>query len=220
MLSASDVAHYQSVGESALTVISACLALARFSGEPRSILDFGCGSGRVLRWLRAAYPNASIHASDVRDDSLRFCAAQFGATAWRSHPNLAGVEAPAKYDLIWSGSLATHLSEESTRILLRKLWSWLSADGICIVTTHGRKALRNMRTRKARYIPVERHEDVLFPLNERGYGYLQFQGRDVGFSVTRLDWLLRESLCLDARIVCIAENAWDNHQDIIALQRI
>jgi 2-polyprenyl-3-methyl-5-hydroxy-6-metoxy-1,4-benzoquinol methylase len=219
MLSAPDLNHYSAVGESALNVMTSCLALAG-AKEPQTILDFGCGSGRVLRWLRAAYPGASLHASDVRQDSLRFCATQFRATTWLSSANLADIEAPARFDLIWAGSVATHLSEERTQTLLRKLCSWLNNGGVSIVTTHGRKALRNMRARRTKYVPPERHEDVLFPLCERGYGYLPFQGRDVGFSVNTLEWLMREALALNVRIVCISEHAWDKHQDVLAVQRV
>ena len=219
MLSAQDLNHYSAVGESALKVITSCLSLAG-AEHLGTILDFGCGSGRVLRWLRAAYPDALIHASDLREDSLQFCARQFGATTWLSSADIAAIDAPGRYDLIWSGSLATHLSEEKTRATLRKVCSWLTVGGVGIVTTHGRKVLKNMREHRIKYIPHERHEDVLYPLSERGYGYLQFQGRDVGFSVNTLEWLVREALVLDARIICISEYAWDRHQDVLAIQRV
>lgn len=43
------------------------------------ILDFGCGHGRVMRWLRAAYPNARITGTDVDKGGVDFCAATFGS---------------------------------------------------------------------------------------------------------------------------------------------
>ncbi|NIQ58735.1 MAG: class I SAM-dependent methyltransferase, partial [Gemmatimonadetes bacterium] len=41
--------HYLSVGLSALRCVEAVRGRAR---EPRHVLDFGCGYGRVLRFLR------------------------------------------------------------------------------------------------------------------------------------------------------------------------
>ena len=39
-----------------------------------SILDFGCGFGRVLRMLKAAYPEARLTAADVKREGVDFCA--------------------------------------------------------------------------------------------------------------------------------------------------
>ena len=38
---------------------------------PRRILDFGCGYGRVIRFLRAHWPDAEIVASDVLSEGVR-----------------------------------------------------------------------------------------------------------------------------------------------------
>src|SRR5262245_33072957 len=61
------------------------LELVRFSAElcdkPHypNILDFGCGYGRVMRWLRAHYHYATITGCDVERGAVDFCAQQFRA---------------------------------------------------------------------------------------------------------------------------------------------
>lgn len=211
--------HYASVGASALAIVQACLLLAG-PKPPSSILDFASASGRVTRWLSAAYPDADLHVSDVRADSLAFCADAFGATAWESHADLAAIAAPRTFDLIWCGSLATHLPEADTKVLLQRFHDWLVPGGIAVVTFHGRRALEYMRDRRVNYgITAEDELPVLASVAARGYGYAPYAGRPVGFSVNSLQWLLSEAMSLDVRILCISEHAWDDHQDVIAFQR-
>jgi cyclopropane fatty-acyl-phospholipid synthase-like methyltransferase len=71
MLAAGGHEHYFAVGKSALNVIQATLVLAGVN-SPKTILDFGCGAGRVTRWLRAAFPDAKISACDTREEDLKF----------------------------------------------------------------------------------------------------------------------------------------------------
>src|SRR5437870_5387713 len=38
-----------------------------------SILDFGCGSGRVIRWFLDLLPNARLHGSDISESTISWC---------------------------------------------------------------------------------------------------------------------------------------------------
>lgn len=218
MLVGGNMEHYLAVGESAMRTIYAALLLGNVD-QPKSILDFACGSGRVTRWLHAMYPNAEIHASDVRSDGLDFCAKSFGAVAWPSDRDLTSLKAPRSFDLIWSGSLLTHLSEDRCKLLLKKFTEWLNPGGVCVVTTHGRKVVSNMVSRKHKYVPAERIEAILAALAAQGFAYLSYSGQDVGFSVNTVAWLQRTAAELDVRLLSISEAAWDNHQDVLVYQR-
>ena len=134
--------HYFSCGASALNAISAAVGL---SGMARvgSILDFGSGAGRVTRWLRASYPSADLTVTDIREDDLAFCSAEFAATAWASTIAVEELSAPRHYDVIWVGSVVTHLSEDAATRLIRKLLSFLTPRGLLVLSTHGRFAHSN-----------------------------------------------------------------------------
>src|SRR5262249_54999765 len=72
--------HYFGITRSALRCIR--LALLPAGKDPRRvkrILDLPSGAGRVLRVLRAEFPDASIVACDLIRDSVDFCAREFGA---------------------------------------------------------------------------------------------------------------------------------------------
>ena len=43
------------------------------------MLDFACGHGRVMRTLKAAFPDALLTACDIDRDGVDFCARTFGA---------------------------------------------------------------------------------------------------------------------------------------------
>jgi SAM-dependent methyltransferase len=133
--------HYFSVGASALNVINSVLALAEVD-SPKTILDFGCGAGRVTRWLRAAFPQASISACDVREDDLAFVRNKLGASTWVSGTDVGNLQQPFPFplDLIWVGSVVTHLDEATSEALLCKLAEWLKPRGLLIASLHGRTA--------------------------------------------------------------------------------
>ena len=93
---------YYETGRSALRLIMTAL-LARVGyvqGDlpVQSILDFGSGYGRVTRWMRAAFPSASIAVTDLDQDGMALCSEHLEAIAER-HPF------ERMYDLIFLGSV-------------------------------------------------------------------------------------------------------------------
>src|SRR5687768_9851717 len=52
-----------------------CIRLALVAAEHDSVtnvLDFACGGGRVLRYLKAAYPEAALTACDIYPQGVAF----------------------------------------------------------------------------------------------------------------------------------------------------
>src|SRR5260370_28242185 len=111
---------YFSVGWSALRCINISLMAA--GTEPASvgtILDLPCGHGRVQRYLREAFQNADITACDLLHDGVDYCAKTFGARPLYSDENPANIAIEANsFDLIWVGSLLTHLRADRWRDFL------------------------------------------------------------------------------------------------------
>ncbi len=213
--------HYLNCGASALNVILSAQQLAGVP-SPASILDFGAGAGRVTRWLRAAYPDAHISACDLRPEDMRFCRDQFRAETWVSGTDIAALSAPRRYDLIWVGSVLTHLSQSQARDLINKFVGWLNVGGLLVMSTIGRHAYTRRDDGVMAFIHEQGWQRVVKGYVETGYGYADYRNETgYGLSLIRLSWIstLIEDLP-SVRLVMLAESAWDDLHDVIAIQSI
>jgi len=91
---------YHDVGLSSVEVIKGAILTSWLSKVDR-VLDLPCGHGRVLRHLRAMFPDIPIDACDLDKDGVDFCASTFGATpVYSTSEELTEVNLPNTYDLI------------------------------------------------------------------------------------------------------------------------
>ncbi|MGH6811777.1 MAG: class I SAM-dependent methyltransferase [Methylocella sp.] len=213
--------HYFRVGRGALAAVQTVASMWG-NNEFESILDFGCGHGRVLRWLRAAYPNAELVASDILDDGVAFCAEAFVATPWLATIDIETLNASKRFDLIWAGSVITHLPEKSTQALLNKFVSWLRPGGIAVFSSHGRTALRKQGHRPFDYFAGGNQTAAIGGYYRDGYGYADYPNlTGYGCSFIRVDWLWRFlEGNPDVDLVSVTEAAWDFHQDVVSVKRV
>ena len=208
-------AHYFACGRSALRAVQLALAAAGVK-DVRRILDLPCGHGRVLRTLRAAYPAAEIHVSDLNRDGVEFCAARFGAKPIEAHPNPRDVRLPGGYDLIWVGSLMTHLDSARWSAFLTLFRGALAPGGVCVFTTHGRHAVDLIRTGTAGY-GLKDPAALLRPYRRTGFAYAAYPGQDYGISLSNPEWVYKQlSAVPDTRVVMFTERGWADHQDVFA----
>ncbi|OHE84699.1 MAG: hypothetical protein A3G75_04945 [Verrucomicrobia bacterium RIFCSPLOWO2_12_FULL_64_8] len=129
--------QYYDLGARALDLVLFASQLCAKPHFPR-ILDLPCGYGRVLRWLRAHFDYADITACDLDQAAIDFCAREFQVNPVVSQPDLRRLEFARPFDLIWVGSLFTHLRREAWLAALECLIHWTAEDGILVFSTHGR----------------------------------------------------------------------------------
>lgn len=106
-------------------------------------LDFGCGYGRVTRYLAQRIHVSRITACDLDPEAVRFCASEFGVKGLRSAVSTQDV-AFGQYDLVWMGSVLTHVNEGKCRELLSVLSRRLRPGGILAFSTHGHYSLTHL----------------------------------------------------------------------------
>ena len=211
-----DGAHYYKVGLSAIRCIEETLQQAQLT-EVRTILDLPCGSGRVLRFLVHRFPNARITACDSDSGAVGFCASAFGAEPAFSSLNIDEVSLGKKFELIWCGSLITHLNESGIDSLLKLFHRHLAAGGIMIFSTHGDFVHRRMPAQDFDYgLDLEQITRIGTNYSRTGYGFENYRGRnDYGVSLTSPEWIRARVLELEGlREVFFKERAWDNHHDV------
>jgi len=215
-----DGAHYYKVGLSAIHCIDEALERAKLTAkliDLRAILDLPCGSGRVLRFLVQRFPRAEITACEIQRGPVEFCVRTFGAEPAYSSVNLDEVSLRKKFDLIWCGSLATHLNERDIVALFRLFCRHLAPGGLVIFTTHGDFVCRRIPKREFDYGLAEEQIDRIgrdYP--QTGCGFEDYAGeKNWGVSLTSPEWIRARVRELGGlREVYFKERGWDNHQDV------
>ena len=213
-----DDKHYLACGASALNAIMAAQLLAE-RPVPDAVLDFGSGAGRVTRWLRACYPSARVDCCDLRPADLDFCRSRFGAETWVSGIDIAALAAPRRYDLIWVGSVLTHLPERNCRALLEKLLGWTRPGGLVVLSLLGRAA-KETQERTSPYIHAEGWQAMKTEFAAGDFAYADYAGETgYGLSLAKPSWSARLLEGMQGvRLVLFAERAWDHSHDLVAVQ--
>lgn len=212
MFSAENPESYFLYGVSALHAIRNAQTLMG-APPPARILDMPCGHGRVLRTLKAAYPTSDLTACDIDRDGVDFCAGTFGATPVYSQADPAKVRLGKPFDLIWVGSLLTHLDSAGWDSFLPFFAEHLVPGGLLVVTIHGRYHAESFRGNE--HFPNFRMTSqararVLSDYDQTGFGYSDYPGQDgYGLSIANpcyvVDRLLR--LAPSLRLVTYTERA-------------
>lgn len=220
--------HYFYVGKSDLLVIlnSINIRLGWPEGDKpiRDILDFGCGHGRVTRWLRAAFPSAHIYVTDFSKNGVDFCVENFDCTQAEE------IDSGSNYDLIWLGSVFTHLNKTAAERLLRALLKCLRNNGIIVFTSQGRYSFMrtstidwtsNTRAFLRYFLDQPSYERLIADYTETGYGYVNYPNTpDYGVSIVRPEWYSNIALESNEYVqILLLEKGADNHQDVLAFLR-
>jgi SAM-dependent methyltransferase len=186
-----------------------------------SILDFACGYGRVTRYLRAAFPDARLAVADNRHDAVDFCAQEFGAIPVYSGEDFTRVELPGQFDVIWVGSLFTHVSEPRWVQLLDLLESALADEGLLVFTVQGRNVREELLAGKPPWTRFDEGArlEIVRGFDETGYGYADWAGAgDYGTSINSPSWVCGQiEQRAGLRLVGYRETGW-GRQDVVTCQ--
>jgi len=112
-------------------------ALALFCKSPQSILEFGCGTGRNLPFLRQKFPNAQIFASDISEKSLEI--------AKNDNPSVifAKIDSPKELadahkdiELVFVSGVFHHIPFEEHKNYFEALNKILAQNGKIVIFEH------------------------------------------------------------------------------------
>lgn len=222
MVSAGLEEQYFDLGRRALELIHFSSVLCDKPHYP-NILDLPCGHGRVLRYLRAHYSYAKITACDLDRDGVDFCAQQFAATPVYSQPNLSALNFDAQFDLIWVGSLVTHLDEKRWLETLDCLVKWTKECGVIVFSTQGRTVTSLLARGRKNVAENIDKPALLDEFARRGFAYQRYfeatPEADYGFAATSPEWLMRQlQRYPDIILRAYLEESW-GMQDVVILYK-
>jgi len=109
----------------------------------RAILDWGCGCGRVLRWLAAERaPGQRIAGSDMDPLNVSWCQTHLaGCEVHRNGPHPPLPFADGTFDLVLGHSVITHIPLDVAETWFAELDRVLAPGGIAYLTFQGAYAL-------------------------------------------------------------------------------
>ena len=209
-------------GLAAISYLDGARALIGAVREPRTILDVPCGYGRVLRMFRARYPEAELTACDADPDAVAFCTSTFGARAIVSPGPPEQLDLQRRYDLIWVGSLFSHLDRPQWRSFLRVFARHLEPEGLLAITTNGRTIARESRLGRTTWPDALPDLEALYETFDRdGFDYQSYAASE-GYGISLA---LPSVLCMEVERVpgltvrAVTEAGWNKRQDIVVAQR-
>jgi SAM-dependent methyltransferase len=217
---------YFPAGQTALRYIRLARLAARadsVDGVDR-ILDFACGGGRVMRFLRAAYPDASITGVELLESLVRFCERNFGATGVVSKPNPAEIELDGEFDVIWSGSLLTHVKKSLWIEFFDVMASRLAPGGVLVFTVYGPHMAAGIRAGQHFLdLSEQQAKETVREFEETGFGFRAADQRhEEGFGdcIVSPAWACAQiaETAPDLELALYTQRCWLD-QDVIAVTR-
>jgi SAM-dependent methyltransferase len=207
--------HYVAVGLSAMKIFEYAIteAFTRPDGL-RNILDLPCGYGRVARVLKSQFPDADLTVCDIDTDGVDFCIEHFSARGVYSVTDFDKLDLGQSVDLIWVGSLITHLNSYNTVKFIRCMERHLSQDGVLIISNHGKYIAEHAAT------TGYPSNWVIFQYNVIGHGSdADAHVKGYGTSCISRHWLEGLFAGEPCGIVAYLEQGWDHNHDVAFIKK-
>ena len=103
------------------------------------VLDFGCGSGRVLRFWKK-HQQVEVFGTDYNPSLIEWCRRNLPFATVSTNDADGPLEyEDSKFGLVYAISVFTHLSLEKQRYWLNELVRVTRRGGHLIITVHGRE---------------------------------------------------------------------------------
>jgi SAM-dependent methyltransferase len=101
------------------------------------ILDFGCGSGRVLRNWKSL-TTTRVYGTDYNPDPIRWCATHLPFAHFSTNDLAPPLQwRPETFTFVYACSVFTHLAEPLQHAWISELRRVLRPGGHLLMTTHG-----------------------------------------------------------------------------------
>lgn len=187
-LMALDREAYRSSSKAHFQALSEDLAEA---GQPwdqmGAFIDFGCGYGRVTRWLPSVLPKSAITACDVNREAVRWCEKEFGVNGLTVKGDLSATQL-GHYDGLFACSVLTHLSSRRVQEFLHLVPRILNPGGVAVFTGKSEQTAQNV----SHINPHLEPDAVSRALAEEGFffeAYPHYRDPDLGDTYFTRAWL-------------------------------
>lgn len=191
------------------TLLTAGCRLDQF----RSILDFGCGCGGTLVWLKELAPTAALSGTDIDAEAIDWCRANLSFGRFSTNEAMPPLAyADGSFDLVYAVSVFTHLDEDFQFRWLQELRRVVAPGGICLITLHG----------PGSWNEIPEHDEAT--LTSRGFVFVRTEATRGLFP----DWYqtafhtrsyVEERFARFFDVIGFVPRGMANHQDVVILRR-
>jgi ubiquinone/menaquinone biosynthesis C-methylase UbiE len=106
-----------------------------------SILDFGCGCGRILRQWKSL--NINLYGTDYNPKLIRWCKTNLPFAKFETNQLMPPLNyRNEQFDFIYAFSVFTHLNEQQQEAWKNEILRVLKPGGFFLMTTHGENYLK------------------------------------------------------------------------------
>lgn len=142
----------------------------------RDILDFGCGSSRVLRCFKDHPKKCKIYGTDTDQRAIDWNKKNISFVKFYKNSKLPPTDFPDnKFDLIYSFSVFSHFDGDMIYQWLKELNRIMIKNGILLITICGDKAFKESKT----WSGIDPGSYSKFVKK----GFVYFTGNDAGLNV-------------------------------------
>lgn len=181
-----------------------------------TLLDWGCGSGRLAGFFLKYSNIPQIHGCDIDAEAVAWANEHFPQGTFQTIP----LHPPTQYsdnqfDSIISFSVLTHLDRDNQNAWLEEMRRILKPEGLFIATVHGVKAAQvllpksDVEKLRSEGVHDTLHDTVLNGVAPDGYYRASFQTKDY------IAWNWKRYF----QIVEIVEQGASNYHDIVVMRR-
>lgn len=174
------------------------------------ILDFGCGAGRMIRWLGNSVEHCDVWGVDIQAEHIYWCqqhlSPPFKFVTVTTAPHLPFED--RYFDLIYCGSVFTHIDDLADTWLL-ELKRILQPGGSLYITVFDKYSLQQFKTSGGEWGEIDkkmiRQADFnMFTMN-RGHQSSVFY--DINYLQQHWGFFLD--------VISVSQNAWGNQTAIL-----
>lgn len=110
-----------------------------------AMLDWGCGSGRLIGFFQAYSPIKQLYGCDIDAEAVAWCHSNFEGAKFARIPLMPPTKYPGdRFGLIVAFSVLTHLAKDALDAWLQEMERILKPEGLLVATVHGKTAAQAM----------------------------------------------------------------------------
>jgi SAM-dependent methyltransferase len=137
-------ALFLQTGRRSLEELEAALAaVGRSLSEQERILEFGCGCGRIMRWMEDLGRTRVLVGTDIDARAIEWASENLSFARFDVNESLPPTRyEDGEFDLITNHSVFTHLDEHYQDLWLKELQRISSPEGLVVLSIHGEHAFQ------------------------------------------------------------------------------